>query len=314
VQLALTAVVIWYVAKHINLTVVAAQIMQLTAKETILIFLLLVVQVVAAAYRVRTALSYLGSNCTLASGIEAVLIGSFFAQTPLSLVGADAARLWVLHRGGATLRDAASGVVLDRIAGFVTLLLLILAIVGPLWVMVPDPAMRIGIVVSLAMTMGGILAFGALRWMPSRLRRLRGFEWLAQVATHAHMVLRERRFAQRLNGLSLITMLINVEIIYILCQALGLRITPLQCLILTPFPLLLSMLPISMSGWGVREGAMIVAFGLVGVASEQSLAVSILFGITLLLASLPGGGVWIWSQWRRPRRSAESVGATESMP
>jgi uncharacterized membrane protein YbhN (UPF0104 family) len=55
-----------------------------------------------------------------------------------------------------------------------------------------------------------------------------------------------------------------------------------------PFVLLLSMIPISLAGWGLREGAMFVVFALLGMPSEIALGVSILFGTWLLLSSLPG--------------------------
>jgi glycosyltransferase 2 family protein len=47
-------------------------------------------------------------------------------------------------------------------------------------------------------------------------------------------------------------------------------------------------MPIALAGWGVREGAVIVGYGLFGVASAPALAVSIAFGLASLAASLPG--------------------------
>ena len=52
------------------------------------------------------------------------------------------------------------------------------------------------------------------------------------------------------------------------------------------------MLPISFAGWGVREGAMVTALGLVNIPINVSLASSILFGLFLLLISLPGSMLW----------------------
>jgi len=61
----------------------------------------------------------------------------------------------------------------------------------------------------------------------------------------------------------------------------------------------LSLLPISVGGWGVREGSLIAAFALVGVPPEVALAASITFGIILLASSLPGGIVLINAVPRR---------------
>jgi len=47
--------------------------------------------------------------------------------------------------------------------------------------------------------------------------------------------------------------------------------------------------PISVGGWGVREGAMVTALGLVNIAPSVALAVSIQFGLIMLVVGLPGG-------------------------
>jgi len=57
--------------------------------------------------------------------------------------------------------------------------------------------------------------------------------------------------------------------------------------------LLILTIPISIGGWGVREGAMVTAFALVGVPGEGALVLSLLFGVIGLVVSLPGGIVWL---------------------
>jgi len=54
--------------------------------------------------------------------------------------------------------------------------------------------------------------------------------------------------------------------------------------------------PISIAGWGVREGIMVVGFGYLGVASEASLALSILYGLSILVVALPGGIIWMFKR------------------
>ena len=66
-----------------------------------------------------------------------------------------------------------------------------------------------------------------------------------------------------------------------------------DCLVLVPPVILVSVLPISMAGWGVREGAMITALGFAGVGSTDALVLSIAFGLVILTLSLPGGVLWL---------------------
>ena len=87
---------------------------------------------------------------------------------------------------------------------------------------------------------------------------------------------------------------VNVSLgVYVLALALGIEVTAVDCIALFPPVLLVTALPISIAGWGVREGAMMVAFGFIGVAPESALVLSVLFGLVVIVASLPGGLIWV---------------------
>jgi len=51
---------------------------------------------------------------------------------------------------------------------------------------------------------------------------------------------------------------------------------------------LITSLPISIGGWGVRETAMIAVFGLVGVPSSAALVLSVQLGLLTMVVSTPG--------------------------
>jgi glycosyltransferase 2 family protein len=52
-------------------------------------------------------------------------------------------------------------------------------------------------------------------------------------------------------------------------------------------------LPISLAGWGVREVSLVSLLGLLGVDREAALVLSVEFGITCMLMSLPGAVIWL---------------------
>ena len=55
-----------------------------------------------------------------------------------------------------------------------------------------------------------------------------------------------------------------------------------------PPALVLTVIPISVAGWGVREGALIGLFSLIGADKTAVLMMSLLYGLTLIIVSLPG--------------------------
>ena len=71
-----------------------------------------------------------------------------------------------------------------------------------------------------------------------------------------------------------------------------------DCLVLMPPIVLVAGMPLSIAGWGLREGAMVAVFALVGVPMDGALLMSVLLGLLLLLVSLPGGLVLVFSEFR----------------
>ena len=67
-------------------------------------------------------------------------------------------------------------------------------------------------------------------------------------------------------------------------DASSLFLTAALCLLL----LLAMVVPITVSGWGVREGAAALLWPAVGLPAEQGVAISIGYGALIFLASWPG--------------------------
>jgi uncharacterized membrane protein YbhN (UPF0104 family) len=85
-----------------------------------------------------------------------------------------------------------------------------------------------------------------------------------------------------------------------LAQAQGLTLSFADCMVLFAVIMAVALLPISVSGGGVRELAVTTLLGAHGVPVEQALFFSLCFGLILLMASLPGLAVWATYSARRP--------------
>ena len=55
-----------------------------------------------------------------------------------------------------------------------------------------------------------------------------------------------------------------------------------------PLILLTMILPLTVSGWGLREGAAAGLFPLIGASAQAGLAASLAFGLMFLASTLPG--------------------------
>ena len=54
-----------------------------------------------------------------------------------------------------------------------------------------------------------------------------------------------------------------------------------------------ALVPFTVGGWGLRELAVVTLFGNYGLSPERALVFSMYFGLTSILASLPGALAWL---------------------
>lgn len=238
----------------------------------------------------------------LARAVRLTLIGLFFSQTLPSTIGGDVARGWFLYRDGVPFDRAVSCIVLDRLCALAALLLVVGFSLPALFSMTEDPTPRWSVPLLAAI---GVCGFAALfliggRW-GSFLDRWAATRLVFRLARDAR-----RLFVINLGLVGIVTLaiaihLLSVSAAWLISQSIAAEISFLSCLIFIPPVILISMVPISIAGWGVREGAMIVAFGFVEVPEAEALVVSLLFGVSLVVAGVPGGVLWL-SEGRAARQ------------
>ena len=148
----------------------------------------------------------------------------------------------------------------------------------------------------------GLLAFLWLdRFMVlfARLLPLRFYQLITSLAEDSRIVLAPRHYGPYVLGLSIANQVLMVLVMFALAQGLSIDVEISALLVLVPPVILVSLLPISFAGWGIREGAMIAMLGTVDVAPENALALSVAFGFLMLILSLPGALVWFLSENRK---------------
>jgi uncharacterized membrane protein YbhN (UPF0104 family) len=79
---------------------------------------------------------------------------------------------------------------------------------------------------------------------------------------------------------------------------MGLDVNFVDVLLIIPITNLITVLPISIAGWGVREVVIITGLGFLGVSPEAALALSIFYGLLILVSAIPGAIYWLQSKVR----------------
>jgi hypothetical protein len=312
VKLAVSGALIGFLLSRIEIGDVTARMAEATPGLFTLAVLVLAAQALVCTLRWGAVLSAIEAPLKFLK----VLLGTFFNQTLPSSVGGDPVRMYKAHRAGLSVAGAINGVMLERAATVVGLVILVAATQPVFAARVGDAAPWMAPVVALfavAMVAGLALVMVFDR-LPARFHRWRVVRGMAALGVDSRRLFLSPVHAGKAIGWSVIGHA-NIALgVSLLAASMKIDATWLDCMALVPPVLLVTTIPISIAGWGVREGAMVAGFGFIGVVAADALALSVLFGLIVIALSLPGGAIWLLSGERRVSEQIETLSATERTP
>ena len=157
---------------------------------------------------------------------------------------------------------------------------------------------------------GALAALAVTGWAYARFPAVRQ-SWfvraLGKLGSDARAVFKFPLVLLATTGLSLVIQILVGYVVWRLASDFGAKLDFIEFSLLWPAVLILSFLPISIAGWGIREGAMVFAFHILGNSSSIALATSIAFGVLMILAGLPGGVIWFCFSFRKHPASIELI-------
>lgn len=311
IKAAVSGLLLYLALSSVNVAAVVERLSQIDARWIAFGLLLLLLQIFILALRWRLIVIHCGAGISPAQAYRFSMIATFFNQTLPSSVGGDAMRIWLLGKQ-TNWRVAAYSVLLDRVVGVVALALLVVACLPWTLDLVRDPIGRAALLV-----IGGSLIAGGLVFVALSSERLHILQrWsltrhLAAAATVARTILRSPRVLAIIFGMSIVIHLISASVGWCAARAVDADVSLLQAVFLVPPVLLVTVIPISIAGWGVREGAMVAAFAYAGLSQGDGLIVSLLFGAGFLVVGAIGGLMWVLSV-NRAERKAVPTGALDA--
>ncbi len=256
---------------------------------------LLMVAVVLAALRWRMLVQKGGARMSVLMAVQLTFAGMFFGQVLPATVGGDVVRGVLACRGGLPWREVVSGIVLDRVTALLASIFLILS--GLPWL----AALAIGDAVPLFWTalaslgLIGVLAVGLCGDMiplPQALRQRNVVASVLRLIQQVRTGLASQTGFAAL-AISVVIHLSTVATVLLIAAALGIALSPLAGFVVVPLAIFAAAIPISLNGWGIREGVMVTGLALFGVSSGDALLISILLGFGVILSVLPGSLTWL---------------------
>jgi uncharacterized membrane protein YbhN (UPF0104 family) len=250
--------------------------------------------VVVSGWRWQRVARALRLRLPLAFFVRHYAVGMWFSQALPSGIGGDVVRAYALTKATGKTKPAVVSVLLERASGLGVLVGLIAVSLPYLWTAFGGNAVfwLLAGLAGAGLAAVPVLAL-AVRVEGLYRRRLTRFFWrLSRDVNRVFFSSFGRLLAQA--GSSLYVQVASIAAFGLTALALGAEVSPQVLLALCPPVFLLLVLPVSVAGWGLREGGVVGLFTLAGVwDTSTALAVSLLYGVVTLLTALPGAVIWL---------------------
>ncbi|MBI4313948.1 MAG: flippase-like domain-containing protein [Candidatus Omnitrophica bacterium] len=230
------------------------------------------------------------------------LIGAFFNTLLPTTIGGDLIRI---HEAGKAIGNwprAAATVLLDRMCGFTAMFAIGAAATLIILQKIQHPLIAQGVLAMLIIFSVAATGFASQRWFnaltaPLKWFRLKALRTAAQETRDLMVSYGKHPQAILLAlGISFLVQALNMWLFWTVAQAMHLNIPFWSVLVFVPILMTIAMLPISLNGLGVREGAAVVLFGSVGLPAAQAVSLSL---VCTLIPALSGlWGAWAWITYR----------------
>jgi uncharacterized membrane protein YbhN (UPF0104 family) len=244
-----------------------------------------------AAYRWRLIVSRLGFQAPLTFYLGSYFKGAFFNQGLPTSIGGDGVRIYDCAKMTGSAEEAFFGVFIDRIIGLAGLLLLNITALLMNRSLLPAHISYPLLLILLALTTGLLLLFFLRKFSFFTVGKYLGF--IGRLSERYFQVYSSLPALTSQLGLSVLIHFFSIGTFFFLGQGVGLHFSAQVYLVMIPPVFLLTLLPVSLAGWGIREGAMISFFLLIGADKSRVLTLSLLYGLVSLIASLPGLIIWL---------------------
>ena len=296
---ATSVLLLYFSLRWVDASTFAGRLSRFDPSWVALALVLLTIQVAILAVRWRTIAAACGASLAFTLALQLSFIATFFNQVLPSTVGGDGVRIWLFARKGAGWARATYSVLIDRIVGVFALAMIVIACLPWTFELIRDPIAR---AVLLIIGFGAVLGTSVFITIGTHFRQI--FDrWaftrhLSAASRVAAALCGSLRSMSVILGCSIAIHFLTIAAAWCCIKAIAAPVTFLQVLFLMPPVLLISTIPISIAGWGVRESSMIAAFAFAGLAQSNGLTLSILYGATSFVVGVIGGIVWIASGLR----------------
>jgi glycosyltransferase 2 family protein len=245
-------------------------------------FLVLFMQLILATFRLKILSNIFNFDRSYFKILYINSIGGLFNHTPLSIIGGDTLRALALNNYNKLgLSNSVKIILIDRVYGFVSLIL-IMAVSIPYIVsnfIVFNPL----IILFFLLLIGVVLVVYPL------LKQTKYYIVASEycVNLYAYFLIEKNKNIINCLLLSLIIQLVSLLAYYLIILILDININIYMIFLIIPFITFVSMIPISINGWGTREFLFLYMLSLEGYSDDRIIFIPVFYGLGLFFSYIP---------------------------
>lgn len=228
-----------------------------------------------------------------------ILLSSYFAGTFLNIflpgaLGGDVYRVYRITQQIKDSEVALVSVFIERFTGLAALSAIALVGLPPVFSLVGRWDIILLFMACVGMLVGGVMLIVSPRLLILAEPLLEKIRLGRLAARFAKIQILLRKFAQDRQALATsmgLSLLLQISIVYyhyLVAQQLRIPISYLELLVFIPIIVVVTLLPISVGGLGLKEGLWVYLFSRIGLTAEQALVLSLTITALGWLLSLPG--------------------------
>lgn len=209
------------------------------------------------------------------------MIGSFFNNILPGMIGGDAVKAYYLYNDTKKGASSFGSVFMDRYTGYVALLTI--GLIAEMIVFHDLVALKMQWALP---ALAGLFIVGSFAVFGIRMGKR--FHALASFYDYFHMYIKRKSVMVKAVALSFIIQLSGIIMVFVIALGIGQHPSFAALFVFVPIIVTLMSIPISISGFGVREGGFVLLFGMTGVSPEASVSIAFLWFLSYAAASMIG--------------------------
>lgn len=294
-----------FILTRIDLQVVGQIIAQANLALLLAALLLYFFAIVVGAFKWQILVKAQAIQTSLGALLSYSLMALFFGNVMPTNIGGDVIRAYELAKATqGRAEESAVSVLVDRLMGMLAFFVMAMVTALLATLLLAQAQQLEQIETATVAAASALMVFCALLFSRRLARRaVILFEWgplqrlkpIAAKSFRALQVYRSHYRALAANfACSLVILVITAFVWFLVGRAVGItEVDFFFYLLVNPLIGFVLLIPFSLNGLGPKEAVVMFLFGLMGVAPERALAMSLLFHLIVVLTSLPGGVIWL---------------------